>query len=278
MAHLYDLQVLKSVYNQDGVVKVPGLVSEAWVERLTNVLTDFLKNDTGERETVNFGHGPGRTTVRWMWRERDEILQFASESGVAPTIAAIIGTTRLRFWFDNTFIQESGFKGEMHSGSPYHSDSSAFPFKGEQNPSVWVALTPVTSETAPLTCLRGSHRTGLRYRPPTSIHKKEPLPEGFVEQPDWDEAVAAGEWEKISFVMEPGDTLLIHPDTVHGAPPIEDGAAQRIGFTSRWAGDDLRWYLHDYALRIPGIDYADVTEGEPVGGEYFPEVWALESK
>jgi ectoine hydroxylase-related dioxygenase (phytanoyl-CoA dioxygenase family) len=140
---------------------------------------------------------------------------------------------------------------------------------------VWVALTPVTTKTSPLTCLKGSHRTGLRYRPPVGIGKETPLPEGFVEQPDWDAAVSAGEWEKISFVMEPGDTLLIHPDTVHGAPPAEDGAPRRIGFTSRWAGDDVRWNLHDYALRIPGIDYADVTEGEPVGGKYFPEVWPI---
>lgn len=278
MPDSYDLQALKAVYDQDGVVKVPGLVDHAWVARLTDVLTDFLKDDPGEGNSVNFGHGPGRTTVRWMWRERDEVLQFARESGIAPTVAAIIGTTRLRFWYDNTFIQDSGFKGAVRSGSPYHSDSSAFPFTGEQNPSVWVALTPVTHESAPLTCLRGSHRTGLRYRPPVGVDKDTPLPEGFVEQPDWDAAVAAGEWQRVSFEMDPGDTLIIHPATIHGAPPAEDGAPRRIGFTSRWAGDDVRWNVHDYAMRIPDIDYEDVTEGEPVGGAYFPEVWSSQEQ
>ncbi len=273
MTQSHDIPALKAVYDRNGVVKVPGLVSDEWVQRLNNALTEYLKKDPGEGNTVNFGHGPGRTTVRWMWREVDEIFRFATDSGIAPTVAGIIGATRLRFWYDNTFIQDSGFKNAELSGSPFHSDSSAFPFTGEQNPSVWVALTPVTEDMAPLTCLKGSHRTGLRYRPSVYVRQDTPLPDGFVEQPDWDALVAAGEWEKISFTMDPGDTLLIHPDTVHGAPPAEDGAPRRIGFTSRWAGDDICWHVHDFALNIPGLDFKDVTEGDPVDGECFPEVW-----
>ena len=277
MIQTHDIEALKAVYDRDGVVGVPGLVSADWVARLTAVLNDYLKRDPGEGNTVNFGHGPGRTTVRWMWREVDEIVRFARESGIAPTVAGIIGATRLRFWYDNTFIQDSGFRDVELSGSPFHSDSSAFPFTGEQNPSVWVALTPVTEDMAPLTCLKGSHRTGLRYRPPVYVREDAPLPDGFVEQPDWDALVAAGEWETVWFAMEPGDTLLIHPDTVHGAPPASDGAPRRIGFTSRWAGDDIRWHIHDFALEIPGIDYAAVEQGAAPDGEFFPEVWRKEN-
>lgn len=276
MKQQYEIAALKSEYDRNGVVKIPALVDRAWVSKLTSILEEYLKKDPGEGNTINFGHGPGRTTVRWMWRDVEDILNFARDPHIGRTIAGVIGATSLRFWYDNTFIQDSGFKNEELSGSPWHSDSSAFPFTGEQNPSVWVALTPVTQDTAPLNCLKGSHRTGLRYRPPVYVREDVPLPSGFVEQPDWEAAVTAGEWEPIWFTMEPGDTLIVHPDTVHGAPPAADGAPRRIGFSSRWAGDDVRWHIHDFALSIPGINYDDIRNGTQPSGEFFPEVWREE--
>lgn len=272
-ASTYDLAALKAAYEADGVVKLPGLVSAEWVKRLTDTLNDFLKKDPGAGNSVNFGHGPGRTTVRWMWREQPEVLRFAKESGIAPTIAAVIGVRSLKFWYDNTFIQDGGYADQPLSGSPWHSDNSAFAFTGEQNPSVWVALTPVTLDTSPLSCLKGSHRTGTRYRPPVFVSQDEALPEGFSEQPDWRAAIDEGEWEVLAFEMEPGDTLLIHPDTIHGAPPAADDAPRRIGFTSRWIGDDIRWWKHAYGMPLPGLDFADVEDGTVPEGEFFPEVW-----
>lgn len=269
----YGIEALRKTYEDDGVVFIPNLVEEDWVNRLQITLDRFLTKDPGSGNSKNFGHGPGRTTVRWMFREEPEILRFAKESGIAPTIAGVIGTRSLRFWYDNTFIQEAGFKNAELAGSPYHSDASVFPFNGEQNPSVWVALTPVLKDTAPLTCLRGSHKTRLRYRPPVYERKGVPLPDGFSEAPDWESQVASGEWEEVWYEMEPGDTLLIHPDTIHGAPPASDEAPKRIGFSSRWAGDDVRWYKHDFAMDIPDLDYESVANGSALSGELFPLVW-----
>lgn len=273
MTQSYDLTALKATYDADGVVKVPRLVSADWLERLTVALTEFMKDDPGEGNSVNFGHGPGRTTVRWMWRTMPDVLAFGKDQHIGSVVGAVTGAKHLMFWYDNTFIQDPGHKEAFQAGSPWHHDAAAFPFKGEQNPSLWVALTPVTEDTAPLTCLKGSHRTGVLYRPSVYVDQKAALPEGFVDQPDFDAAIAAGEWETVWFPMEPGDALLIHPNTVHGAPPAADGAPRRVGFTSRWAGDDIRWWIHDFAMRIPGMDFADVKDGTAPEGELFPVVW-----
>jgi ectoine hydroxylase-related dioxygenase (phytanoyl-CoA dioxygenase family) len=281
----YDIAALKAIYEKDGVVKVPALVSQAWVARLTAAIAEFRKRDPGDVRSKYFGHGPGRSTVRWMWREVEELLQFASESGVAPVIGGIVGASFLRFWYDNTFIHESGYEEitaeagyerEFLAGTPWHHDVVAFPFAGEQDPGLWVALTPVSEDTAPLTCIKGSHRTGVLYRPAVYFDQHAPVAEGFRDTPDWDAAIAAGEWEKVWFPMEPGDALIIHPNTVHGAPPAKNGAATRIGFSSRWAGDDIRWWDQPYALKFLGIDFADVEAGTAPDGEFFPMVWKAE--
>ena len=282
----YDIPALKAIYDADGVVKVPALVSQAWVERLTAAIAEFRKRDPGDVRSTYFGHGPGRTTVRWMWREVEELIQFASESGVAPLIGGIIGASSLRFWYDNTFIQESGYDGftpeagyerEFQAGTPWHHDVVAFPFTGEQNPGLWVALTPVAEDTAPLTCIKCSHRTGELYRPAVYVDQHTPVAGGFHDLPDWDAAIAAGEWEKVWFPMQPGDALIIHPNTIHGAPPVKNSAPTRIGFSTRWAGDDIRWWVQPYATHVPGIDYADVVDGTAPDGEFFPLVWQAEA-
>lgn len=68
-----------------------------------------------------------------------------------------------------------------------------FPFKGEMNPGLWVALTPVTEDSAPLMCIKGSHRTGVLYRPAVYTDQNAPVVEGFEALPDWDAKIAAGD-------------------------------------------------------------------------------------
>ena len=269
----YDIPALKAAYDADGFVKVPGLVSQAWVERLTAVIHEFLKRDPGDPYSTYFGHGPGRTTIRWMWREMDEVQRFARESGVAPVIAGIIGSRSAFLWYDNTFIHEGGHEGEHQAGTPWHHDVVAFPFKGAQNPSVWIALTPIDGDNAPLACLRGSHRTGALYRPVVYTDQNAPVADGFSAPPDWQALIEAGEWEPVWYPMAPGDVLMIHPNTIHGAPPVKAGAPTRIGMSTRWGGDDLRWWPHPYALDFPGVDYARVTPGTRPEGPLFPVAW-----
>jgi hypothetical protein len=277
----YDIPALRKAYAKDGAVKLPGLVSSAWVERLRAAFTEFLKRDPGEVYSTNFGHGPGRTTIRFMWREEPELLRFARGSGVAPVIGGIVGASFLRFWYDNSFIHEAGYdkytrqagyEREMLAGTPWHHDAVVFPFKGEMNPGLWVALTDVTEDSAPLQIIKGSHLSDVLYRPAVYTDQNV-LEEGFESLPDWDAKVAAGACEKVVYTMTAGDALVLHPRLIHGAPPAKDNAPTRIGFSSRWAGDDIRWWPHPYSMKFLGVKYDEVEVGTPPEGEFFPLVW-----
>jgi hypothetical protein len=269
---------LRRQYDADGVVKIPGLLGPAWIERLRSAVElaraelsarpDAAARPDPRYPTADFSTAPGRFTLRWLWRDSDDLRRFFTDSGVAPVVAALLGAKRLQYWFDLTFFHDPGAGG---AGSPWHHDIAAFPCKGEQIPSLWIALTEVDSTMSPLRCIRGSHRCGVMYRPPVYVPQDQALPGGYAPLPDVEAALARGEMEAISWEFAPGDALLIHPSTLHGAPP-NASERPRIAFTTRWAGDDVRWAPDAFSMKVPGVDLGTVPRGERPAGPFFPYV------
>ena len=271
-------------YADDGVVHVPGLLAADWVERLTRAVTRARTELTAARGSTNpvqgaaaaapaegyptaeYSAAPGRCTIRWLWRDRPEVRAFFTDSGVAPVVAALIGAHRLQYWFDLTFIHDPGADGE---GTPWHHDIAAFPCKGTQIPSLWIALTDVDADMSPLRCIAGSHRNLAMFRPPVYVDQAGQLPDGYVDMPDVEAGIARGEYEVLDWEVRAGDALLIHPYTLHGAPPNRS-PRPRIAFTTRWAGDDVVWAPDALSMKVPGIDLGHVPHGERPGGPYFP--------
>jgi ectoine hydroxylase-related dioxygenase (phytanoyl-CoA dioxygenase family) len=183
-------------------------------------------------------------------------------------VAAVIGAKRLQYWYDLTFIHDPNAEG---AGSPWHHDIAAFPCKGAQIPSLWIAMSDITRDMAPLQCIRGSHRNPIMFRPPVYIDPQAPMPTGYGDMPDVEARIAAGEYERISWEVKAGDALLIHPSTLHGSPSNR-ADRPRIAFTTRWAGDDVVWRPDAFSMSVPGVDLASVPVGERPSGPFFPYV------
>jgi len=264
-------------------VHIPGLLGEEWVERLVGVMSQVRRTLTGNAaegaagvapgsrivpgmRTAEFSSAPGRVTIRWLWRDLETVRQFFTDSGVAPVVAAVIGARRLQYWYDLTFIHDPNADG---AGTPWHHDIAAFPCKGTQIPSLWIALSDIDRDMAPLQCVRGSHRNPLMFRPPVYVDPRIPVPAGYVEMPDVEASIAAGNLERISWDVKAGDALLIHPYTLHGAPANRSDRP-RVAFTTRWAGDDVAWKPDVFSMQVPGVDFAAVPVGERPSGPLFP--------
>ena len=273
-------------YAADGVVRVPGLLAGDWVARLTRIVerarTDLTQlrvatnpvlgpaaapaARTHAYPTAEHSTAPGRCTIRWLWRDVPEVRAFFTDSGVAPVVAAIISARRLQYWFDLTFMHDPGAEGE---GTPWHHDIAAFPCKGQQIPSLWIALNDVDADMSPLGCIRGSHRNPAMFRPPVYVEQQGMLPPGYADLPDVAARIASGEYEVLNWQIRAGDALLIHPYTLHGAPPNRS-PRPRIAFTTRWAGDDVVWAPDALSMKVPGVDLAQVPRGARPEGEFFP--------
>jgi ectoine hydroxylase-related dioxygenase (phytanoyl-CoA dioxygenase family) len=283
-----ELAALRETYQRDGVVHLPGLLTPAWTARLLAALQRARQVLTAGAAAVNpmqgrtaasaatapgfataeFSQAPGRLTMRWLWRDDPEVRSFFTDSGVAPVVAAVIGARRLQYWYDLTFFHDPGADG---AGSPWHHDIASFPCKGEQIPSLWIAMNDISDDMSPLHCIRGSHRNPMQFRPPVYVDPGVVLPDGYGDLPDVEARLASGEYERLSWDIRAGDALLIHPYTLHGAPPNRSDKA-RVAFTTRWAGDDVAWRPDPLSMKVPGVDLSQVPVGQRPEGPLFPYV------
>ncbi len=145
-------------------------------------------------------------------------------------------------------------------------------------PSLWLALTPADATLSRLMFIDGSHRTNQGYYRSPELGKPAPgEQDGFVDLPDFDAMIARGEARILAWDMQPGDAILLHPCTVHGARghDAKGERRQRIAMTTRWLGDDVRFlpYSYERAQKQIAIAQSKLMLGQRPHGEWFPLVY-----
>ena len=278
-----DIRRLAAGYDRHGVVNLPGFLGPEALARLQSVVDAAIaaidQPRTAEQVSSSV-RSEGRLTLRYLWRESAGLREVLLQHSVAEPIARIIGSRTLRFWFDLTFVHFATHTGDPGIGTPWHHDVPAFSFKGELMPSLWLALTPADSTLSRLMFIDGSHRTNQGYYRSPEIRTPAPGErDGFVDLPDFDALLASGEVRMLAWDCQPGDAILLHPCTIHGALG-HDGKGphlRRIAMTTRWLGDDVRFlpYSYDRARQQPAVARTHLMLGQRPYGEWFPMVYDL---
>ncbi len=271
-----ELDDFAAFYDEHGAVRLPGLIEPDTVSEILDTIGEVRKRVDEPRapgETPFFFAAPGKLTINRMWTEQSAVRDLVLREELARPIARIARSKQLRFWFDLTFIHEIGPEGDAGDGTPWHHDIAAFGFKGEQLPSLWMALTPTNAERSRLLFVDGSHRDTPYFRPPLQ-RDGEPPKDGHTDVPDVDALVESGEAKILTWDCEPGDAIVIHPFTIHGAKGNKNaGAGRRVAITTRWLGDDIRWIPTTYGGARPRAEEADIPVGGKPSGSAFPLVW-----
>lgn len=279
VAKYSDAQVaeFKAFYEEHGVVKLPGLLEPAVAQQILDIVDETaarVNEPVTPTQGLSFGTAPGRMTIRHQWRENKIVRDFLLRAELVDTMARIIDTEELRFWFDLTFMHDGSPDGTGGVGTDWHHDIAAFGWKGEQLPSLWMALTPANAERSRLMFIDGSHKTVPGYYRPPSMPVGD---DGYLAIPDFDALVASGDAKIVTWDCEPGDAIILHPYTIHGASGNkgENGAGRRVAMTTRWFGDDIRFLPTNGFIGngIPGVKEQLVAVGGRPRGEYFPLVW-----
>ena len=263
-------------YARDGVIRIENAVGREWVDRLSGMVNGILAHpsrwasDTGEQR------GGGRALdERYLWRDNDTIRSFVFESGVAGLVGQAMQSQKLRFYYDHWFLKEPG----QGTATPWHQDAPYWPFRGKQIASLWLSLSEVDRHSSPLEFVKGSHVWGKRYKPErfvkadpknawierAEIAEGEPVPDIDAHRDDYDIFCEA---------MRPGDALIFSAWMVHAAPSNRS-SMRRAAVSTRWLGDDVRWYPHSAA--DPTIKQEDVRlhPGDlAADDDRFPVVWS----
>jgi ectoine hydroxylase-related dioxygenase (phytanoyl-CoA dioxygenase family) len=268
-------------YAIHGAVHLPGFLDNEALGRLQAVVDTAIATLDQPRtadQASSHLRAEGRLTVRYLWRDSAELRDVLLQRAVAQTIAGIVGSKTLRFWFDLTFVHFATETGDAGLGTPWHHDVPTFSFKGDLMPSLWLALTPTDSTLSRLMFIDGSHRTHHGYYRSPEIKTPPPgEPDGFVDLPDFDALLARGEARMLTWDCAAGDAILLHPCTIHGALGNTGNGKQprRVAMTTRWLGDDVRFLPYSYARarQNRAVAQTNLMLGQRPHGEWFPLVF-----
>ena len=271
---LSDSQI-KTRFEADGVVKVPGAVGDEWVQlMLRHAKQELVRPGPWISDTNPGGTRDRMFTSRYLWRQEPEIREFVFSSPIAAIAAELMGSPSVRFYCEHLMVKEPN----TSAATPWHQDIGYWPFLGRQICSAWVSASHCTVEESSLEFVRGSHRWDKYYTPESFDGADGGWLQDFEGEivPDIDgvRGRPGCSYEIVGFDVEPGDAIFFSAWVLHGAPG-NAGNMRRVALATRWLGEDAVWFPH------PGCD-PTVTQADtsaipgkyPADNEVFPVVYS----
>jgi ectoine hydroxylase-related dioxygenase (phytanoyl-CoA dioxygenase family) len=188
-------------------------------------------------------------------------------SGPGPEIAAaLLDSERVNFLGDQMFVKEPGTRER----TAFHQDATYFEIEGDKCCVLWIPVDPVTLETGAMMYVRGSHRDGKLYQPNVFV-AQTPLP-GAQGEPVPDIEGHLDDYDIVHFDVEPGDVIVHHYRTIHGAGGNKSRYQVRRAASLRYCGDDIRFQTRPWAPKQLHHTHR-LSDGDPLSGPDFPVVW-----
>jgi ectoine hydroxylase-related dioxygenase (phytanoyl-CoA dioxygenase family) len=258
-----------ATYKRDGAVRIEGVFDATWLDLLAKGVERNVA-DPGPLHTVQQSSDePGYFLTDFCLAQRlDEFRTFVSDSPAAELAARVMGAEHCSFFYDAIWVKGPS----TPKRSRWHQDQPYYPVDGDQFCVIWLALEPVASDVC-LELLRGSHRWGRWFEPELTrkgenLYETEKSP--FERLPDIE--ANRGDYEIMSWDMKPGDCIVFHALTVHGAPGNRYPNQWRRAVSTFWMGDDAVFAERPGLVR-PNFQGHGLQPGEPMDSAYFPRAW-----
>lgn len=274
------LEEYAQVYARDGAVMLRQPFASDWIDGLAAAFAEFVDPATAEKWPVGIMRKSNRVEITGAVGAHPFVRKWALESEAAEIVARVMGSTTARLYTDHDvgFGKLGEVEDALTGSSSFHIDASAWGLVGEQVPSFWLALSDVGEDLGPLVVAVGSHtRLPGLFLPSITDPTLEP-PEGYLPYSEVQPFLDRNAFPMKTFPTMKGDVVLLHPKVVHGSIPLRK-AGYRMGFSTRWLGDDVRWRLNTQteielaaARSTDRLDAAPV-EGQPAQDELYPLIW-----
>lgn len=248
-------------YKRDGAVCLRQVFDRDWIDALLPVAKRIVidKEDFGL-----LPHAQGR----YMSRKIPIFRELALNSPLGEACGRVMESDQIRFYYDEFFAKEP----QSTAKTVWHSDRCGWPVVGTMVPSFWMPLTPIVKANS-LEVIAGTHRQDILYWNMSPNARKMVKPEGRPNIPDGDEVRSNPDYTFLSWDIEPGDALLVHPWTLHysSGNPTDDW---RIAISARVFGDDIRWEPRPECVNLAGVSFDEMILGEKPLGDLFPLIWS----
>lgn len=244
---------------RDGVICVRKLYSPAWIDRLARALDAICAapSPITDRPRVGTFHSDAFT-----WLTNDDIRDFAIDGPSAHVMQQVFRSDRVNYFYDQIFVKEQ----MSPNPTPWHHDFTFWPLEGDQIASLWTSVDKVDAASSALEFVAGSHRWPQRYRAIAADGMDFTTGTTMDELPDIN--ADRSKFDIVSWEVEPGDALLFHALTLHGARGNRSTSVKRRAITTRWCGDDVTYRPKG----MPMPYRVDLAPGDALSGRIFPRV------
>jgi len=206
------------------------------------------------------------------WKTIPEFKDFAFNSPAAELAAKMMRSKFSVFYHEHVLNKEPGTEKE----TPWHHDQAYYPVDGDNVVSIWMPVDPVSLDSS-VKFVRASHTWGLWFYPRKfasernyPVESEEYEGKTFYDVPV--QNIEDGKYELLSWACEPGDCVIFHGKTLHGAKGNNSTSRQRRVLSTRWVGEGTKIARRPWAVSPPelgGLQY-----GDDMISETFPLVWS----
>jgi ectoine hydroxylase-related dioxygenase (phytanoyl-CoA dioxygenase family) len=252
-------------YHEDGVTVVRGAFDDVWVDRMRVVSERSMAVGTGLSREYDTNEGGRFHASTFMWLHDSDVAAFVFESPAARIAAELMDSNTVSFFFDHLFVKEPG----TDSPTPWHQDLPYWPVAGSQICSLWFALDIVDESNGGVRYVAGSHRSQQWYQAQSFGGSNKYTDPDLPPPPDPD--ADPSNHRIVRFDLEPGDVVVHHVMTLHGAPGNQRTDRRRRGLATRWCGDDAVFDPRPRTMELPFEHH--LRSGDPMRGDHFPVVF-----
>lgn len=199
------------------------------------------------------------------WQRIEEYRRFMFDSPAGGIAARMMGSHTAQIFHEHVLVKEAS----TADPTPWHHDQPYWTVDGTQVCSLWIPLDPIRRENC-VEFVAGSHRWGKWFTPRRFVDDTDHATEEGEAVPDID--AHRGDYTILGWNMEPGDCIVFHALTLHGAPGNTAGNSRRRAFAARWTGDDAR-FARRAGYMSPPFEEVTLAPGSPMDPEIFPVAW-----
>jgi ectoine hydroxylase-related dioxygenase (phytanoyl-CoA dioxygenase family) len=255
-------------YEWDGVVCLRRVFAPRWIELLAEGIEQDIRAPGPFHTLQQTAAEPGFFLTDFCMAQRiAEFREFLFDSPAAEFVARVMRSRRANFFYDAIWVKEQGTPKRTR----WHQDQPYYPIDGSQMSVCWTPLDPVAKDTC-LELVRGSHRWGRWFQPELTRTGRDLYPQDSPYERMPDIEADRGAYDIVTFDMEPGDCIVFHGLTVHGAPGNLSRERRRRALSVIWLGDDTVFAARPGPVR-PLFEGHDLKPGDRLDSDYFPRVW-----
>jgi len=247
-------QAQRDELEKEGVVVIPGVLDEAWLQHLRDI-TDWQVEHPHIWASPGVASGLYDYIQRNIWTTNDAFIKFLYHSPVSSALATLGGAK------DSVRVTTDLLMVNPNKGFKWHQDNQNGPVSFDNALRWWVTMDDSPKDYgAPVYLKKSQHNTCV---------SEDAV---FV---DIDEGDLPDYHDFTTFRPKAGDLIVWHARTIHkiDGPTSQDwGSVKRRVLGGTVAIDDAR-YEGDGKVEFADMGKHDLKDGDPITDPHFPRIW-----